>query len=326
MSREQCAGGEAMRVPKRFGEFWMAGWLLFCPALNAALNAHARDSRATLPVKLYGGYTVVVQGSIADIPNLNFLIDTGAMPTVVDARIARKLDLSGNRQPLTVFSRQVGTERVVLPGVRIGPAHATGVQGLVADLSFAEKSLGIRIDAIVGLDVLGHEGFSIDYRARQILFGASGAADWVAGFDPGLPQVIVELQIDARPIRLLVDTGAKYFILFARKDSEPLPHDAGAVGPMTALTPAEMPAPAQAQQKQPKTNPTIVTFGGDVRLEPVLLSHVRLGELQLIDQPAYLSPFDAGAPLGFDGVLGVAALHVQRIDFDFEHGRLGWLR
>lgn len=311
-----------MRVTKRFCLFLMAGWLLFCPILNA----HARDSRAALPVKLYGGYTVVVQGSIADIPNLNFLIDTGAMPTIVDARIARKLDLFGDRQPLTVFGRQVGTERVVLPGVRIGPVHATGVEGLVADLSFAEKSLGIRIDAIVGLDVLGHEGFSIDYRARQILFGASDAADWVAGFDPRLPQVIVELQIDAHPVRLLVDTGAKYFILFARKNSEPLPHDAGAVGPMTALTPAEMPAPAPAQQKQPKTDPTIVTFGGDVRLEPVLLSHVRLGALQLSDQPAYLSPFDAGAPLGFDGVLGVAALHVQRIDFDFEHGRLGWLR
>ena len=76
--------------------------------------------------------------------------------------------------------------------------------------------------------MLGHEGFSIDYRARQILFGASDAADWVAGFDPRLPQVVVELQIDAHPVRLLVDTGAKYFILFARKNSEPLPHDAGA--------------------------------------------------------------------------------------------------
>ena len=37
------------------------------------------------PSQLYGGYTVVVQGSIADIPNLNLLIDTGAMSTVVDA-------------------------------------------------------------------------------------------------------------------------------------------------------------------------------------------------------------------------------------------------
>ena len=61
-------------------------------------------------------------------------------------------------------------------------------------------------------------------------------------------------------------------------------------------------------------------------LQPVRLSNVRLGALQLPDQPGYLSPSDAGAALGFDGVLGVAALHVQRIDFDFEHGRLGWLR
>jgi predicted aspartyl protease len=311
-----------MGVTRRFSVFWLAGWLLFC----APLKAHAQDPRASLPVKLYGGYTVVAQGFIGNIGSLNFLIDTGALPTVVDARVARKLSLSGNRQPLTVFSRQVDTKRVVLPVVRIGPVRATDVEGLVADLSFAEKSLGIRIDAIVGLDVLGHEGFSIDYRARQILFGPSGAADWVASFNPGLPQVVVELQIDARPVRLLVDTGAKYFILFARKTSDPLRRDAGTVGPMTALMPAEMPTPVSAQEKQPKTSPTIVTFGGDVRLEPVRLSHVRLGALQLTDQPAYLSSFDAGAPLGFDGVLGVAALHVQRIDFDFEHGRLGWLR
>src|ERR1700730_16198969 len=112
-----------MRVKKRSSVCWTGAGLFFCPLLKP----HARYARATLPVKLYGGYTVVVQGSIADITNLNFLIDTGALPTVVDARIARKLSLSGNRQPLTVFSRQVGTERVVLPNVRIGPVHATGV-------------------------------------------------------------------------------------------------------------------------------------------------------------------------------------------------------
>ncbi len=309
-----------MGVSKRFCVFCVAGWLLFC----AAPSGRAAGVRATLPVKLYGGYTVVVQGSIANIPNLNFIIDTGALPTVVDARMARKLGLSGNRQSLTVFSRQVGTERVVLPNVRIGPVRATAVEGLVADLSFAEKSLGLRIDAIVGLDVLGHEGFSIDYRARQILFGPSGVADWVASFEPGSPQVVVELQIDARPVRLLVDTGAKYFILFTRQNSEPLRHDARPVRPMPALTSAEILPSALAQQNT--ASPTIATFGGDVSLQPVRLSNVRLGALQLPDQPGYLSPSDAGAALGFDGVLGVAALHVQRIDFDFEHGRLGWLR
>jgi predicted aspartyl protease len=319
-----------MGVSKRFCVFCVAGWLLFC----AAPSGRAADARAALPVKLYGGYTVVVQGSIANIPNLNFIIDTGALPTVVDARMARKLGLSGNRQSLTVFSRQVGTERVVLPNVRIGPVRATAVEGLVADLSFAEKALGLRIDAIVGLDVLGQEGFSIDYRARQILFGASGVADWVASFEPGSPQVVVELQIDARPVRLLVDTGAKYFILFTRQNSEPLRHDARPVGPivgpivgpMPALTSAEMLPSAPAQQNEQTASPTIATFGGDVSLQPVRLSNLRLGALQLPDQPVYLSPSDAGAALGFDGVLGVAALHVQRIDFDFERGRLGWLR
>ena len=310
-----------MGVTRRF--VWMAGWLLFC----SALNSHAAgDPRVALPIKLYDGYTVVVQGSIANSSNLNFLIDTGALPTVVDARMARKLNLSGKRQPLTVFSRHVDTERVLLPVVRLGPVRATGVEGLIADLSFAEKSLGIRIDAIVGLDVLGHGNFSIDYSAGQILFGPTDTANWVAGFNPGLPQVIIEFQTDTRPVRLLVDTGAKYLILFARRNSDSAHDDAGALRPVTALTVANLPPLPPVQQNDQTTGPRIVTFGGDVLLQPVLLSQLRLGALQLPDQLAYLSPFDAGTPLGFDGVLGVGALHVQRIDFDFEHGRLSWIR
>jgi predicted aspartyl protease len=287
-------------------KFWIVGLIVF----SGALNAHTAESRTALPVKLCGGYTVMVQGSMGNARSLNFIIDTGALPTVVDVRTARRLRLSGKREALTVFSRQVGADRVTLPDLRIGPVHTTGVEALVADLSFAEKSLGIRIDAIVGLDVLGQQSFSIDYRAKQLLFGQSRVPDWVATFQPGLTQVVVELQIDARPVRLLVDTGAKYFILFAAEDRKQWGQGAGGFGEPSGQLPSE----------------TITTFGGGVHLQPVRLNHVRLGATDLPDQVAYLTPAPSGAELGFDGVLGVAALNVQRIDFDFEHGRVGWLR
>jgi predicted aspartyl protease len=287
-------------------KFWLVALIVF----SGALNGHTAEPRTALSVKLCGGYTVVVQGSVGNAQKLNFIIDTGALPTVVDVRTARKLHLSGNREALTVFSRQVRADRVELPNLRIGPVHATAVEALVADLSFAEKSLGIRIDAIVGLDVLGQQSFSIDYRAKQLLFGQSEVPDWVATFQPGLPQVIVELQIDARPVRLLVDTGAKYFILFAPENRKLWDQGAGGAGQASGQTASE----------------TITTFGGGVRLQPVRLNHVRLGATELSDQVAYLTPAASGVGLGFDGVLGVAALNVRRIDFDFEHGRVGWLR
>jgi len=38
--------------------------------------------------------------------------------------------------------------------MRLGPIEAEGVPVLVRDLSFIEQDLGVRVDAMVGLDVL----------------------------------------------------------------------------------------------------------------------------------------------------------------------------
>lgn len=75
----------------------------------------ATKNRAELPMKLYHGYTIVAQGSIGSLKKLNFLIDTGAVPSVVAQRIARKLALRGTVDKVTVFSQTLQTQRVVLP-------------------------------------------------------------------------------------------------------------------------------------------------------------------------------------------------------------------
>jgi predicted aspartyl protease len=279
----------------------LAGLLL----LFVIPNAWATETRSALSIKVYRGYTIVVQGSIGKLQQLNFIIDTGAVPAVVDTRIARELNLSGNHEQITVFSREIDSERVVLPEFRLGPIHATAAHAYVQDLSFAGKALGVRIDAIIGLDLLGHGGLTIDYRSKQLLFGQSELPDWVASFASGLPQVIVALQIDQQPVRLLVDTGARYLILFEQKGSERFSRSA-------------FQSPTEAQ--------TISNFGGDVQLKPVRLTNVRVGGMELLNQTAYVTQAGSGAAFDFDGVLGVAALNLQRIDFDFERGRIGWVR
>jgi predicted aspartyl protease len=268
-------------------------------------KARASETRSALPIKVYCGYTVVAQGSIGKLQQLNFIIDTGAFPAVVDARIARELNLSGGHEQITVFSREVDSERVVLPEFKLGPIHAVAARAYVQDLSFAEKALGVRIDAIIGLDLLGHGGLSIDYRSKQLLFGQSELPDWVASFASGSPQVIVELRIDERPVRLLVDTGARYLILFDQKGLEHFGESA--FRPQT-----------EAQ--------TIPNFGGDVQLRPVHLKDVSVGGMEFRDQTAYVTQVESRAAFDFDGVLGVGALNLQRIDFDFELGRVGWVR
>ena len=50
----------------------------------AAQLAVGENARNEVPFKLYRGYVIVVRGSIGNLKNLNFLIDTGAVPSVLD--------------------------------------------------------------------------------------------------------------------------------------------------------------------------------------------------------------------------------------------------
>jgi len=47
-----------------------------------------------LPVRVYQGYLVIVEVAIGDGHRLNFLVDTGAFPSVVDQKIAHDLRLT----------------------------------------------------------------------------------------------------------------------------------------------------------------------------------------------------------------------------------------
>ena len=47
----------------------------------------------TVSFDLYQGYLIVARGSAGTRTSLTFLLDTGASPTVIDTRLARKLHL-----------------------------------------------------------------------------------------------------------------------------------------------------------------------------------------------------------------------------------------
>ncbi len=71
----------------------------------------SNSSRQTkLSFRLHWGYLVIVQGSIGDVHNLNFLVDTGASPSVVDLKLSRSLGLAP--QPA----------RVTLSGTSVSPS------------------------------------------------------------------------------------------------------------------------------------------------------------------------------------------------------------
>jgi predicted aspartyl protease len=277
------------------------------PLTSSTIAVASPEAPNDLRFELYLGYTIVVKGSMGELQKLNFIIDTGAVPSIVDARVARKLGLEGVAASVSVFSREVPVEEVVVPRVRVGPVKANSVRALVHDLGFLERRLGVRIDAMIGLDVLGGQDFSIDYSKRRIAFEMlTGKANSPAADEPHVPFergpgfVTVQIQIQGRPLRLMVDTGTNDLVLFASKVQGRL-------------------AGAKTVGTKTKT-----TLGGEGHLAVVELAGASMGSIELPGQRALLLDGEGPSSANLDGLLGIVALGVARITFDFEHDTFRW--
>lgn len=278
---------------------WKVGSLRLAAVLLAG-NLAVADDQTQIPFKLYRGYTIVVQGSIGRLGKLNFLIDTGAVPSVVDERVARKLHLEGKTESLSVFSQNVQAQRVVLPEVRLGPVQAEALSVLVRDLAFIEEGIGVHVDAMVGLDVLGGKSFMIDYEAKELIFGGHDGFESSAILEAGPGYVFVQMLVSGRPMRLVVDTGAKDLILFEARVGNRL----------NGL---------RRQGTKGSSN-----MGGEATLKKVQLPEARLGTIDLGAVDALLLDSPARGNLGFDGLLGVRSLGLTRLAFDFERRTISW--
>lgn len=251
----------------------------------------------TLPFALRQGYLIVVEGSLGPLTGRRLIFDTGTTSTVLDCSVARQLGLGGRESRLTLLNGDERVKASVLSSLTLGPILARSVPVFVADLSFLTKQLGTHIDGIVGLDVLKSSSFRIDYDTRQIVFGPVQSSSASVPFDTGPPLVTVTVEIEGHPVRLLVDTGASGLLLFHGRQ--------------------EWTERASLVREHVSTN-----ISGSFIRDEVKLSNVRLGQVRLRSQTAYLvRAREASAP-DFEGLLGVGAMGLKEIAFDFEHHQL----
>jgi hypothetical protein len=269
-------------------------------ALVSAPTLRSAETLAEVPFELYQHHLVVTRGSIGRLNDLRLLIDTGTIPSVVDVRIARRLQLRTEPSMLVAFGQPAWAQGAVVDGFRIGSVQSGSVPVGVGDLSYLT---GVPIDAIVGLDVLARANFSIDYRARVLTFAPAHREDAGAPLEIAWPFVTVRMTIAGEQVRLLVDTGSSDLVLFKTR----------------------MPAALSAA---PWRGDKIVQYAsGTARLRRLELRQVGLGTHLLETLPAWaLDRVPHGYPPGIDGVLGVLSLGCHRVQFDFAKGELGWSR
>jgi predicted aspartyl protease len=259
--------------------------------------AHAIGAQTSpLKFELRERYQIVARGDVGRLEGLNLLIDTGSIPSMVDRRVARKLDMDTQPSEIVSFGQKSRVQRTVLPSIRLGPLHADAITAYVGDLAFLHG-----VDAVIGLDVLSRSSFSIDYETREVTFGPLAIHESTVPLEFTPPFLTVQLMLTGRPVRLLVDTGSRRLVLFERRTGNRIPR-----------------LPSQGEH-------LIHHISGASHLRRVFLPPVDAGGTTIEHLEGYMSDAAVdGYPPDIDGVLGIRALASKRVEFDFERNRLSF--
>jgi hypothetical protein len=288
----------------------LAAAALLCFALNTqALTATGdRDfgspppMEGTIKFDLYQDYLMVARGSAGPLKGLTFLIDTGASPSVLDLRLAQKLHLQQSPASIAVVGGSVQAGTAIVPSLNLGPIRRENIPVFIEDLSFFRKALPVRIDGVIGLDVLGQSAFLIDYGARRIHFGFHAVLPISIPLRLVQGLAIVDAEVNDVQAHMLVDTAASSLLLFSRS----MP------GPVKELK-------VSAGQRSSDAI-------GEFARRQLTPHSLRLGLAEFRQTPACVVQDPSHEGRVFDGLISPAALGMRRVAIDLARGELGFSR
>jgi hypothetical protein len=278
------------------------GWARTPSAFNGGVKQETEPASHVsmkLPFRLFRGYLVIAEGAIGNVHNLNFLVDTGASPSVIDQKIAHDLKLAEHPEKVNLWNKSVQAQQVVIPSLSLGPVRVESIPVLAEDLSFLQKALGFKVHAIVGMDVLRKSSFTINYKAKEILFGIPENLTHSVPFETDTPVITVRMGFQDRRLRMVVDSGGPDLTLFRSRVSKP----AGL---------------------QVLGSETVADAGGTFQRTKVRIPELHIGKETVGGHTAFLVDDRKDEGDDFDGVLGVKGLQFWKVAFDFENRRFSW--
>jgi len=190
------------------------------PCVKVQLDESTRNEGllASIPFQLYGN-VILMELSVDESTPLNFIFDTGAGGTVINARTADRLDIVGDE----TVSREgaTGMAEIVQSTDHIVYVEDVSFQDVtlgIAELGHIEKRIGTPIDGVIGWLILSQYAVRIDYDAMLIEiydnnrfeydFGDSGYALEVQGTAIFTNVTTAFKSGNTFTGKVLVDTGA----------------------------------------------------------------------------------------------------------------------
>lgn len=260
-------------------------------------------AQSEVPFRLIDGWAIVVEGTLAGVPQCGMLIDTGAVPSVINRRVAKSMRLVGSAESLSLMNRSVDVDRVRVPRIQLGEIRVEALEMVSADLGRIEQALGIQLDAVVGLDLLARQNFTLDYRHRKLVFHvlndpASAITFQIKQAGGGI-YVVLPLESGGEILEVLLDTGTRDLTIFRSRLR----------GLKTLRT---------------RSLYNNVNAGGNDLVEEIEIPSVSLGQLRRQRQRAIVEETSGKDVPGFDGLLGPISVGMRTLSFDFDRHLLSF--
>lgn len=186
--------------------------------LLSALSLYATDAQAggapdtRLPLTRASSGQFLIDVTISGKGPWPFMIDTGASHTTLALPVAEALGFTSTREHLhavQTLTAETLEERLVIAGMRFGPARADGINAVVADVTGGE------IQGLIGLDALAGKRVRLDFPAAEIVFNVAALDGAHGRIDPVHGVAIMEARVHGvrEPVMVLVDTGSGFTLI-----------------------------------------------------------------------------------------------------------------
>jgi hypothetical protein len=214
---------------------------IFATALLCALPmAASADQRSTRFDLLEDG-SIVVPVTIGGTGRHRFMLDTGSSRTLISSRLWKSLRLPVIAKTL-LMTPAAREEAYVVRLRRLAVGGRPEIDVAAAVIEADRYAAGQQVDGLIGQDVLAAAIYTIDYRARTIVWHAAG--DALTGLrlplvmrDNRLLVSLAQREGDPNPLRLTPDSGSDSLILFAhaRDKLQMTPLDIGMLSSLGAV-------------------------------------------------------------------------------------------
>ncbi|MGA8407221.1 MAG: retroviral-like aspartic protease family protein [Candidatus Acidiferrales bacterium] len=280
----------------------LLGTLLLSVVCGAAVGGARTTQLASneMAIELDGGYLAVARGSVNNADNLRFVLDTGASNSAIDRRVAERLGLHGQSAKAINFDKTVAAEWTEVRELTFGPERITNARVMIEDLGYL-RSTGLHVDGVIGLDQLRRQSFLVDYARKRVVFGPPATEGMRAvPMRADAQSLRVEVELDARPVWLVADTGARGILLYEDTVKDLLVN----------------------YRVEGRTG--AASLGGPLESRVAIVPRLRLGGQDLDREVVLISAPGAKRLSGVSGYLGLTSLDARQIAFSFETNQMLW--